>query len=175
MQIATKIGLKAESHGKGWHGTDSLADAKLRTKVKEMLDQGIRVVGGTDNHIVYLVDARDDGVIMHDPAGARVALHGVPFVNSGEARPRWITALSDDTRREAALRRASTNPELQPVMQRLVEIAAMDEGPARIKAIARLGKEFPGFIAMGANNFYNVADIVELKATISFTLSAPTG
>jgi hypothetical protein len=177
MQIATKIGLKAESHGKGWHGTDSLADAKLRTKVKEMLDQGTRVVGGTDNHIVYLVDARDEGVVIHDPAGARVALHQMPFVNSGNFGDigwSWMSALSDEKRREAALRRASTNPELQPVMQRLVEIAAMDKGPARTKAIAGIGKEFPGFIEMGASNFYNLADIVELKATIAFTLSART-
>ncbi len=175
MQIATKIGLKAESHGKGWHGTDSLADPKLRTKVKEMLDQGTRVVGGTHNHVVYLVDARDDGVVMHDPAGARLALDAPWFLNSGEASGRWISALFDAKRRETAVRRASTNPELQPVMQRLVEIAEMDKGPARTKATAGLGKEFPGFIAMGANNFYDVADIVELKATISFTLSARTG
>jgi hypothetical protein len=175
MQIATKLGLKAESHGKGWHGTDSLADAKLRAKVKEMLDQGTRVVGGTHNHVVYLVDARDDGVVMHDPAGARLSLDAPWFLNSGEASPRWIAALFDARRRETALRRASTNPELQPVMQRLVEIAAMDKGPARTQATAGLGKEFPGFIAMGANNFYNLADIVELKATISFTLSARAG
>ena len=51
----------------------------------------------------------------------------------------------------------------------------MDKGPARTRAVAGLGKELPGFIAMGANNFYNVADIVELKATIAFTLSTRTG
>jgi hypothetical protein len=80
-------------------------------------------------------------------------------------------ALPDQKRRDAALRRVRNNPELQPIMNRLVEISQMEK-PARNKAIAALGKEYPGFIAMGANNFYSVEDIVELKATISFTLSS---
>jgi hypothetical protein len=124
---------------------------------------------------VYIVDANEEGVVIHDPAGARVSIEAPWFVSSGEVSARMVATLGDDKRREAALRRVSTNPDLQPVMKRLVEVASMEKGAAKQKATAGLSKEFPGFIAMGANNFYNVADIIELKATISFTLSAKSG
>jgi Domain of unknown function (DUF4157) len=153
-----------------------LTDPKVREAAKELLDNGSRVVGGTQGHIVDIIDVLDDGVVIHDPAGARVSLSTpAPFLYStpkGRWESTWLSALSTDDRRDTALRRAQTNPDIRPIVERLVEISKLTD-KERSAGFTELRKQLPGFIAMGARNFYDLKDLKVYEATVAFSLSAP--
>jgi hypothetical protein len=137
-------------------GQPRLATEKGRALAQEMLASGKRVLAGTVNHYVYLIEVRDDGAIVHDPAGARVEpkLKGPVFLHGGSASSiarEWSRL--DATRREAAVRRVSTNPPAAAVVNRLIEISAMPEDERKADLL-HLAKDNPGHIATGARNFY---------------------
>ena len=141
-------------------GQPRLATAKGKALAQEMLASGKRVLAGTVNHYVYLIEVGDDGAIVHDPAGARVEpkLKAPIFLHGGGARSiarEWSGF--DTTRREAAVRRVSTNPDAAGVVNRLVEIWAIPEAD-RKAALASLAKDNPGHIATGARNFYATSE-----------------
>ena len=78
-----------------------------------MLADGTRVILGTVNHYVYLTEVRGDGVVVHDPAGARVTpgLKGYLFVHAGNGAAMAAEFLKMDAgRQDAAVRRVTTNP-----------------------------------------------------------------
>jgi hypothetical protein len=152
-----------------------LTDPKVREAAKELLDNGSRVVGTTQGHMVDIIDVRDDGVVIHDPAGARVSLSAPWFLYStpkGRWDGGWLSVLSTDDRRDTALRRAQINPDIRPIVERLVEISKLT-GKEQSARFAELRKRLPGFIAMGARNFYDLKDLKVYEATVAFSLSAP--
>ena len=157
-RIAKASGLASGSETV--RGQPRLATAKGKALAQEMLASGKRVLAGTVNHYVYLIEVGDDGAIVHDPAGARVEpkLKAPIFLHGGGARSiarEWSGF--DTTRREAAVRRVSTNPDAAGVVNRLVEIWAIPEAD-RKAALASLAKDNPGHIATGARNFYATSE-----------------
>lgn len=157
-RIARESGLAVKSDT--IRGQPRMATEKGRTMAKEMLAAGKRVIAGTINHYVYLIEVNDDSVILHDPAGARVepGLTGPVFLHGGSAASiarEWSRL--DEGRRKIAVSRLSTNPEAAPIVNRLAEISAMEE-TERKPAIATLAKDHPGHIATGARNLYTSSE-----------------
>ena len=157
-RVAKQSGLAVASESV--RGQPRLATEKGKAMAQEMLASGKRVLAGTVNHYVYLIEVADDGAIVHDPAGARVEpkLKGPVFLHGGGARSvarEWSGF--DTTRREAAVRRTSTNPDAAAVVNRLVEIWATPEAE-RNAVLASLVKDHPGHIATGARNFYATSE-----------------
>jgi len=172
-RIARESGLAARSETV--RGQPKLATAKGRTLAQEMLAAGKRVLAGTVNHYVYLIEVRADGVVVHDPAGARVqpSLTGPIFLHGGSANGiAYEWSRLDGARRERAIRRTSTNAEATAIVNRLVEISALD-GAERKKALTALAKEHPGHIAMGASNFYAATEFTEndLRLMVSLAIA----
>jgi hypothetical protein len=170
-RVARESGLAARSETV--RGQPGLATAKGRNLAQEMLAAGKRVLAGTVNHYVYLIEVRADGVVVHDPAGARVepSLKGPIFLHGGSASGiAYEWSRLDGARRERAVRRVSTNAEAAAVVNRLVEISAMDEAE-RKKALAALAKDHPGHIAMGASNFYAATEFAENQLRLMVSLA----
>jgi hypothetical protein len=170
-RIARESGLAVKSDT--IRGQPRMATEKGRTMAKEMLAAGKRVIAGTINHYVYLLEVNDDSVILHDPAGARVepGLKGPVFLHGGSANSiahEWSRL--DQGRREIAVRRVSTNSAAAAIVNQLVEIWAMPE-TERKPAIAQLAKEHPGHIATGARNFYASSEFAahDLRLCVSLT------
>ena len=144
-------------------GQPRLATEKGRALAQEMLASGKRVLAGTVHHYVYLIEVRDDGVVVHDPAGARVepGLKGPVFLHGGTVRGiarEWGNL--DSARRERAVRRVSTNAEVAAIVNRLAEIWSLEKNE-RESALTALAKEHSGHIATGPSNFYAASEFSE--------------
>jgi hypothetical protein len=148
-------------------------DPKVREKAAKMLADGKRVIAGTVNHYIYLLEVRSDGVVVHDPAGARVTpgLKGALFVHNGNGGHIAREFLAMDTvRRETALRRVSTNPKAAAVVNQLPDIAAM-KGAEQAAALKKLAKEHSDYISTGATNFYATSEFQENQLRLRVILS----
>ena len=164
--IATKARVAA--------GRIHLADPQVRAKAARMLADGTRVIVGSVNHYVYLTDVRDDGVVVHDPAGARVTpgLTGYLFVRPGNGAAIANEFLKMDAGRQAAaVRRATTNPVAAAVINELPAIAALPVAE-RAAAAARVGAAHPGHVETGVSNFYATSEFRENDLRLMVTLSA---
>jgi hypothetical protein len=170
-RVARESGLAARAQTV--RGQPKLGTEKGRALAQEMLASGKRVIAGTINHYVYLIEVRDDGVIVHDPAGARVepTLTGPLFLHGGTVNKiAYEWSRLDAARRERAVRRVSANPTAAAVVNRLVEIWAMDT-TERKSALASLAKEHPGHIATGPSNFYANNEFAENELRIKVSLA----
>jgi hypothetical protein len=170
-RVAKECGLvaKTDTFSKG---RPDLSKAKNRELAQQLLAEGKRVVAGTTHHYVYLVAAGDDHIVVHDPAGARLAA-GV-FLHGGSVEDRqgeWIRLMGNANYREVALRRMHTNERCRPVLERAAEIAKLPR-KERADAIARFKEDYPGNWDMGAANYYNLHDIDELDAKLCVSLEA---
>ena len=157
-------------------GQIHLSNPKVRARAAQMLADGKRVIVGTVNHYVYLVEIRGDGAVVHDPAGARVTpgLTGALFVHSGTAAHIAGEFLGMDAeRQQTALRRVTTNPEAAAVINALPSIAAMSTKAERAAAVKQLSLAHPGQIATGPLNFYATNEFTANDLRLRVTLSAP--
>ena len=163
--IATKARVAA--------GRIHLADPQVRAKAARMLADGTRVIVGSVNHYVYLTDVRDDGVVVHDPAGARVTpgLTGYLFVRPGNGAAIANEFLKMDAGRQAAaVRRVTTNPAAAAVINELPAVAALPVAE-RAAAAARVGAAHPGHVETGVSNFYATSEFRENDLRLMVTLS----
>ncbi len=146
----------------------SLKNPKERAKAKASLEQGKRIVAHTHNHFIFLVAVRDDGIVVHDPAGMRLAPANEPsFMGCGDAERRarqWAGKMRSPRLREMALRRASTNPSLLATLQQIAQIVDAKKGGGEDE-IAAIKEQIQGHIETGAANFYSLADISEFDVT----------
>ena len=155
-------------------GPVHLADREVRAAAAQLLAQGTRVIAGTVNHYVYLVEVRDDGVVVHDPAGARVTpgLTRPIFLHAGAAGKIAREFLSmDGERRATAVRRVATNPPAAAVVHELPRIATLSEAD-RATALRALADAHPEHIATGALNFYANDEFAANDLRLRVTLSA---
>jgi hypothetical protein len=126
------------------------------------------------NHYVYLTEVRDDGVVVHDPAGARVTpgLKGALFVHAGNGAAIAKEFLRMDAgRQEAAVRRVTTNPAAAAVINELPPVAALPAAE-RAAAVARVAAAHPGHVETGVSNFYATSEFTEHDLRLQVTLSA---
>jgi hypothetical protein len=164
--IATKARVAA--------GRIHLTDPGVRARATKMLADGTRVIVGTVNHYVYLTEVRDDGVVVHDPAGARVTpgLTGYLFVRAGNGAAIANEFLKMDAGRQAAaVRRVTTNPAAAAVINELPAIAALPVAK-RAAAIKALGAAHPGHVETGMSNFYATSEFKENDLRLMVTLSS---
>ena len=146
----------------------------VRAKAAQMLADGTRVIVGTVNHYVYLTEVRDDGVVVHDPAGARVTpgLKGYLFVHAGNGAAIAAEFLKmDATRQATALRRATTNPAAAAVLGELPAVAGL-KGAERTAALKQLAAAHPEYVETGRSNFYAAGEFAENDLRLRVTLSA---
>jgi hypothetical protein len=170
-RIARDTGLATGSEETG---QVRLTNPQVRARAERMLGEGRRVILGTVNHYVYLLEVRADGVVVHDPAGARVepTLARPVFLHNGGVDHMASEFLAMDAgRRAVALRRLSTNPQVSPVVTGLSSIAAL---PAKDRAAAlrQLAAEHPGKFSTGARNFYPDGDFQANDLRLRLTLTA---
>ncbi len=173
-EIARRTGLARTS--KELYGAPSLTTAKGRAYAKDLLARGDRAVAHTVNHFVFLLDVRDDGILVHDPAGARVQpdLSGKLFLHRGYApglAGEWRSF--DDARRAAATRRVSENPRTSPLVGALAGLP-LDKKPADkewVAAVKALAKEYPGRYDTGERNFYPLADVETFGLELAIKIS----
>jgi hypothetical protein len=155
-------------------GSIRFTDPKVRARAAQMLADGKRVILGTVNHYVYLTEVRDDGVVVHDPAGARVTpgLKGHLFVHAGNGAAIAKEFLTMDADRQAAaVRRVTTNPAAAAVMGELPPIAALPAAE-RAAAVARVAAAHPGHVETGVSNFYATSEFKEHDLRLQVTLAA---
>jgi hypothetical protein len=149
-------------------------DPAVRAKAAQMLADGTRVIVGTVNHYVYLTEVRDDGVVVHDPAGARVTpgLKGYLFVHAGNGAAMAAEFLKMDAgRQDAAVRRTSTNPAAAAVIGELPAIAGL-AAKDRAAAVTQLARAHPEHVETGRSNFYATSEFAENDLRLRVTLSA---
>ena len=166
-RVARESGLAAGSETV--RGQPELTSAKGLALAKSLLASGKRVIAGTVNHYIYLIEVRSDGIVAHDPAGARVepTLTGPLFLHTGSANSmvrEW--ASFNAIRRERAVRRVSTNSEVAAIVNRLAEIPDGDRA-----ALAALVKEHPGRFFTGRQNFYATSEFAENHLRLMVSLS----
>ena len=145
----------------------------VRAKAAQMLADGTRVILGTVNHYVYLTEVRGDGVVVHDPAGARVTpgLKGYLFVHAGNGAAMAAEFLKMDAGRQAAaVRRVTTNPAAAAVINELPAVAALPKAQ-RAAAAAQVAAAHPGHVETGASNFYATSEFAENDLRLRVTLS----
>jgi hypothetical protein len=155
-------------------GNIRFTDPQVRARAAQMLADGKRVILGTVNHYVYLTEVRDDGVVVHDPAGARVTpgLKGYLFVHAGNGAAIASEFLKMDAgRQEAAVRRVTTNPAAAAVINELPPIAALPAAE-RAAAVARVATAHSGHVETGVSNFYATSEFKEHDLRLQVTLSA---
>jgi hypothetical protein len=155
-------------------GRIRFTDPAVRAKAAQMLADGTRVIVGTVNHYVYLTEVRDDGVVVHDPAGARVTpgLEGRLFVHAGNGAAIAAEFLKmDATRQATAVRRVTTNPAAAAVVNELPAIARLDK-KEQAAAVKQLAKDHPDHVETGRSNFYATSEFAENKLRLRVTLSA---
>jgi hypothetical protein len=171
--LADDLGI-AHSAGKKGMGGDSLNTPEARRQAKQRLDQGEQIIVQTPNHICYLVDASDEGVVIHDPAGARLAPQGALFIDSGAPADlwswRWLPRIKTEAEQETARRRLSRNPEALAVVELLIK-ASSGDGAEKEDAKKQL-KAMKSPVEMGANNFYSATDIADYKLGVAVDLQA---
>ena len=145
----------------------------VRAKAAQMLADGTRVILGTVNHYVYLTEVRGDGVVVHDPAGARVTpgLKGYLFVHAGNGAAMAAEFLKMDAGRQAAaVRRVTTNPAAAAVINELPAVAALPKAQ-QAAAAAQVAAAHPGHVETGASNFYATSEFAENDLRLRVTLS----
>jgi hypothetical protein len=150
-----------------------LKDPAVLARAKTLLAEGKRVIVGTVNHYVYLTAVLDTGILVHDPAGARVTVSGDPkYLWPGKASDKlgvWDKAIKSEPLRSTTLRRLSHNPEALALFEQ--ECQALDlSGSEKTAARAEVKKDHPGFIATGANNFYSIEEFAEYNCRIRVIL-----
>jgi hypothetical protein len=172
-RIAKDAGIATAEVAKG---AIRLSDPKVLQKAAGLLAAGKRVIAGTVNHYVYLTEVRGDGVVLHDPAGARVTpgLAGHLFVHAGDGAAIAAEFLKMDAGRQAvAVRRVTTNPAAAAVINELPAIAAMAKGD-RAAEVKRLADEHPERIETGMANFYATSEFAANDLRLRVTLSTPS-
>ncbi|WP_395728655.1 hypothetical protein [Nakamurella sp.] len=155
-------------------GRVQFTDPRVRAKAAEMLADGTRVILGTVNHYVFLTEVLGDGVVVHDPAGARVTpgLNGYLFVHAGDGAAIAAEFLKMDAGRQAAaVRRVTTNPEAAAVLNELPAIAGLGKRE-RAAEIQKLATAHPGHVETGRSNFYATSEFEENNLRLRVTLSA---
>jgi hypothetical protein len=151
-------------------GRPHLRKAPVREKAKQMLAEGQRVIAGTGHHYVYLAEMRDDGMVIHDPAGARLGPQ--IFVHGGQPRERvneWLRYLHNPNLRDKLMRRVSLNPRATAALERLSEMAHMNKHDKK-EALEGFFTEFPDAIDFGQANFYSLEDISDFDAVLCVAL-----
>jgi hypothetical protein len=169
-RVARETGLATAKEATG---PVHLSDAKVRGAAAQMLAEGKRVIAGTVNHYVYLIEVRDEGVVLHDPAGARVTpgLTAPIFLHNGEVSQIAHEFFKLDAQRRAtALRRVSTNAEAAAVVNELPRIAEMPKAD-RVDALRELARAHPGHISIGALNFYAISEFAANDLRLRLSLS----
>jgi len=154
-------------------GKIRFTDPAVRAKAAQMLAAGTRVIVGTVNHYIYLTDVRDDGVVVHDPAGARVTpgLTGYLFLRAGNGAAIAAEFLKMDAGRQAAaVRRVSTNPAAAAVVNELPTIAALPV-KERAAALKRMAAAHSGHVETGVSNFYATSEFKEHDLRLMVTLA----
>ncbi|MBL8926043.1 MAG: hypothetical protein JNM77_07365 [Pseudonocardia sp.] len=154
-------------------GQISFTKPAVRAKAAQMLADGTRVILGTVNHYVYLTEVRGDGVVVHDPAGARVTpgLKGYLFVHAGNGAAMAKEFLKMDAgRQDTAVRRVTTNPAAAAVINELPAIAALPKAQ-QAAAVAQLAAAHPGYVETGASNFYATSEFAENDLRLRVTLA----
>jgi hypothetical protein len=153
IKIAEMLGIGHAA--KQLSGGGELSSPAVRQEVKERLASGERMeVGVGYYHFIYLVAITDDGVIVHDPAGANLKYPPM-FLHSGtvsDASWAWSPRLKDAGHQETMRRRLSRNQEALSVAEKV--IAANGEG-AEAKAARHELNAVSGMVEMGADNFYS--------------------
>ena len=155
-------------------GRIRFTDPAVRARAAQMLAAGTRVIVGTVNHYVYLTEVRGDGVVVHDPAGARVTpgLTGRLFVHAGNGAAIAAEFLRMDAGRQAAAtRRVTTNPAAAALIGELSTITAA-AGRERAAAVKEFGKAHPEYVETGRSNFYATSEFAENDLRLRVTLSA---
>lgn len=154
-------------------GQISFTKPAVRAKAAQMLADGTRVILGTVNHYVYLTEVRGDGVVVHDPAGARVTpgLEGYLFVHAGNGAAMAKEFLKMDAGRQGtAVRRVTTNPAAAAVINELPAIAALPKAQ-QAAAAAQLAAAHPAQVETGASNFYATSEFAENDLRLRVTLA----
>ena len=154
-------------------GQVSFTKPAVRAKAAQMLADGTRVILGTVNHYVYLTEVRGDGVVVHDPAGARVTpgLKGYLFVHAGNGAAMAEEFLKMDAgRQDTAVRRVTTNPAAAAVINELPAVAALPKAQ-QAAAAAQVATAHPGHVETGASNFYATSEFAENDLRLRVTLS----
>jgi len=168
-RVARETGLVTATTEKG---AIELSNPKVRERAAQLLANGTRVIAGTVNHYVYLLQIREDGALVHDPAGARVSpgMAGRKFLHSGSVNKIAGEFFDMDSgRRETAVRRVSTNPDVAAVVNRLAEAAKL-RGAERDKAVGELAAKH-GPMQTGANNFYATSEFAANNLRLRVTLT----
>src|SRR5262249_39717206 len=151
-----------------------LAHAEARKQAKLRLDKGEQIIVHTPNHICYLVDATDDGVVIHDPAGARLSPEGAMFIDSGTVSDlwdwRWLPRLKSATAQETARRRLSQNSAALAVVEQLIALTSLKG--QEYKDAAKKLKSMHETIEMGADNFYAASECAAYNLGIAVDLEA---
>lgn len=98
MKIAKESGI-ASAARTAKETEEDLWKPEAREAAKAALAKGQRVVCGTINHFVYLTEVRDDGIVVHDPAGLRATTK--EFLHAGTPLKRG---------RSGSLGRTTTRP-----------------------------------------------------------------
>jgi hypothetical protein len=171
-RVARDAGIATKAQEAG--GRVRFTEPAVRAKAAQMLADGTRVIVGTVNHYVYLTEVRDDGVVVHDPAGARVTpgLKGYLFVHAGTGASMAAEFLKmDATRQATAVRRVTTNPAAAAVINELPAIAGMDKKD-QAAAVKQLAKDHPQYVETGRSNFYATSEFAENDLRLRVTLSA---
>lgn len=176
LKVAKKSGLVKD--GTAYASTEKMTDPAVLERAKELLASGNRVIVGTVNHYVYLTAVRDDGILVHDPAGARVSVSGDPkYLWPGKASDKlghWDSALRKDSLREVALRRVSHNPEVLAAFTQ--EAAALSlSGDEKKAAREAVKQDHPGTLNTGANNFYGLDELAEYNCRIRVVMTPNEG
>jgi hypothetical protein len=169
--LAKDLGI---AHSAAQMKDGSLAHADARKQAKQRLDKGEQIIVHTPHHICYLVDATDEGVIIHDPAGARLLPEGAMFIDSGPAgellERRWLPRLHNAAAQETARRRLATNPEALAVVEQVIALIPLT-GKAYKEAAKKL-KAMTGQVEMGANNFYAASECAAYELGVAVDLEA---
>jgi hypothetical protein len=155
-------------------GPVHLTNPKARESAAKMLAEGTRVIAGTVNHYVYLIEIQAEGAMVHDPAGARVTpgLTSPIFLHAGDvSKIAHEFFRMDAERRATALRRVSTNAEASVVVDELSRLTEKSKAD-RTAALRELTRAHPGHISTGALNFYANSEFAANDLRLRVTLSA---
>ena len=153
--------LELVKDGKAYASTEKMKDPVVLARAKTLLAEGKRVIVGTVGHYVYLTAVLDDGILVHDPAGARVQVSGTPkYLWPGSAAGKlghWDGGLKGDLL-PTTLRRVSHNAKVRAAFEQ--EAAALTlKGQARTDARNAVKQDHGGTLNTGENNFYSLDEL----------------
>ena len=170
LNVAKKSGLVKD--GKAYASTEKMKDPVVLARAKTLLAEGKRVIVGTVGHYVYLTAVLDDGILVHDPAGARVQVSGTPkYLWPGSAAGKlghWDGGLKGDLL-PTTLRRVSHNAKVRAAFEQ--EAAALTlKGQAKTDARNAVKQAHGGTLNTGENNFYSLDELDTYNARIRVIL-----